>query len=180
MPIWIFYFLKNQNDNCTADIFDIVSIIHCSDLEYVCFRVFFKKNEEHRPRWKSISCLGGSTEPTHHRYLATFYSAERDKNSYIIDGWIWRHLERVLGTHPNSDKVIFSTFQNVTPKISRSSWLICRSQSFVAQIFFWKKTLKLTYIYRHHKPRLRRNKESTLHNLSWNPFLIQKICFFQN
>ena len=32
-------------DNCTADNFDIVSIIHCSDLGCVSFKVFFKKSQ---------------------------------------------------------------------------------------------------------------------------------------
>ena len=72
VPIWIFYFLKNQNDNCTADNFDIVSIIHCSDLEYVCFKVFSQKmnNIAHAENW--TVAWAGHIEPSHHRYLVTF------------------------------------------------------------------------------------------------------------
>ena len=72
MPIWIFYFLKNQNDNCTADIFDIVSIIHCSDLEYVCFKVFFQKMENIAHAENRSLARAGLVKPTHHRHLVTF------------------------------------------------------------------------------------------------------------
>lgn len=94
-------------DNCTADNFDIVSIIHCSDLECVSFKVFFKKSE-------IIPSLKNARPPfMYHRNFVDFRSTGRYWTS------LKSHAQAIF-------KLKISRLKNVDDNLILVTTLTCR------------------------------------------------------